>query len=91
MQPKLTEELPLSHRRLTIELTTEQIRFFKSLPYGSRKPLLQAVVDDLIEACKANKFEVIGAIVARRLTLKMEVNRLMLHNATEEGPQNAAL
>ena len=85
-----TEELPLNNRRLTIELTTEQVRFFKSLPYGSRKPLLQAVVDDLIAACKDKKYEVIGAIVARRLTLELEVNRLMLHNATEEGTTNAA-
>lgn len=85
-----TEELPLNNRRLTIELTTEQVRFFHNLPYGSRKPLMQAVVDDLIEACKEKKFEVIGAIIARRLQFQVEVNRLMLHNATEEGTTNAA-
>lgn len=86
------EELPLSHRRLTIELSTEQINWMKSLPYGMRKPVMQAVVGDLMEACgnsDRSKYDLLAAIVARRLVMKAEGDRLVLHNVTQENGTQA--
>lgn len=61
--------------RITLDITREQAEALKQIPWGLKKPLFDAVIDDLITALQTNKIGyVIGAIVSREVHFELKQN-----------------
>jgi len=57
--------------RLSVDLRQDQFtRLQQILPFGTQKPLFQALVDGIIEAYERGGYDALGAIITKHISLQ---------------------